>query len=40
MARFKTPEIVVQIDEVPLLPAGKPDRGVLKARAAALGAGP
>ncbi len=40
VARFKTPEIVVPIDEVPLLPAGKPDRGVLKARAAALGAGP
>jgi cyclohexanecarboxylate-CoA ligase len=36
VARFKTPEIVVHIDEVPLLAAGKPDRTALKARAAAL----
>ena len=36
VARFKTPELVVHIDEVPLLAAGKPDRGALKARAAAL----
>jgi cyclohexanecarboxylate-CoA ligase len=33
VARFKTPEIVVPIDAVPLLPAGKPDRTALKARA-------
>jgi acyl-CoA synthetase (AMP-forming)/AMP-acid ligase II len=36
VARFKTPELVVQLDEVPLLAAGKPDRSALKARAAAL----
>ena len=36
VARFKTPELVVQLDEVPLLAAGKPDRTALKARAAAL----
>jgi cyclohexanecarboxylate-CoA ligase len=36
VARFKTPEHVVHIDEVPLLAAGKPDRATLKARAAAL----
>ena len=34
VARFKTPELVVHIDEVPLLAAGKPDRAALKARAA------
>ncbi len=38
MARFKTPEVVVQVDELPLLPAGKPDRAAVKARAATLGA--
>jgi acyl-CoA synthetase (AMP-forming)/AMP-acid ligase II len=36
VARFKTPEVVVHIEEVPLLAAGKPDRAELKARAAAL----
>jgi acyl-CoA synthetase (AMP-forming)/AMP-acid ligase II len=36
VARFKTPELVVQLDEVPLLAAGKPDRTALKARAATL----
>jgi len=36
VARFKTPELVVQLEEVPLLAAGKPDRTALKARAAAL----
>ncbi len=36
MARFKTPEVVVPLRELPLLPAGKPDRAVLKARAAGL----
>jgi len=36
VARFKTPEVVVQLDELPLLPAGKPDRAALKARAVAL----
>jgi cyclohexanecarboxylate-CoA ligase len=37
-ARFKTPEVVVQLDELPLLPAGKPDRAALKAQAATAGA--
>ncbi len=40
MARFKTPEVVVTLDELPLLAAGKPDRARLRARAADLaGAG-
>lgn len=38
--RFKTPELVVQIDEIPTLAAGKPDRAELKRRAAALAARP
>jgi acyl-CoA synthetase (AMP-forming)/AMP-acid ligase II len=36
MARFKTPELVVQLEDLPALPAGKPDRAALKARAATL----
>ena len=36
VARFKTPEVVVQVDQLPLLAAGKPDRAALKARAAGL----
>ncbi len=36
VARFKTPEVVVQVDELPLLAAGKPDRSALRARAASL----
>jgi acyl-CoA synthetase (AMP-forming)/AMP-acid ligase II len=40
VARFKTPELVVRVGEVPLLAAGKPDRSALKARAAALGVTP
>jgi acyl-CoA synthetase (AMP-forming)/AMP-acid ligase II len=36
VARFKTPEVVVHLDEVPLLAAGKPDRTALRDRAAAL----
>ena len=36
VARFKTPEVVVPVDEIPLLAAGKPDRSALKARAATL----
>ena len=28
---FKTPERVVQLDELPLLAAGKPDRAALEA---------
>ena len=35
VARFKTPERVVRVDELPLLSAGKPDRGALRDRAAA-----
>jgi 2,3-dihydroxybenzoate-AMP ligase len=34
VARYKTPERVVQIDELPVLAAGKPDRARLQARAA------
>jgi len=34
VAKFKTPEHVVVVDELPLLAAGKPDRGALRARAA------
>ncbi len=32
VAKFKTPERVVVIDALPLLPTGKPDRAALKAR--------
>jgi cyclohexanecarboxylate-CoA ligase len=40
VARFKTPELVVNVDEIPLLGMGKPDRTALQARAAQLaGAG-
>ena len=34
VARYKTPERVVQLDELPLLPMGKPDRAALTRRAA------
>jgi acyl-CoA synthetase (AMP-forming)/AMP-acid ligase II len=37
VARFKTPERVVQLHELPLLAAGKPDRAVLRVRAARAG---
>ncbi len=36
VARFKTPEYVVHLDEVPVLGVGKPDRTLLKRRAAEL----
>ncbi len=36
IAKFKTPEMVVRLDEVPVLAVGKPDRPALRARAAAL----
>ena len=36
VARFKTPEIVVHLEEIPLLGVGKPDRPALKERAASL----
>jgi non-ribosomal peptide synthetase component E (peptide arylation enzyme) len=34
VTRFKWPEQVVVVDELPLLPAGKPDRAALRARVA------
>ena len=34
VARFKTPERVVVVDALPLLPTGKPDRSALRARVA------
>jgi acyl-CoA synthetase (AMP-forming)/AMP-acid ligase II len=37
VARYKTPERVVQVAELPLLAAGKADRAALRARAAAPG---
>ncbi|MHB8438163.1 MAG: class I adenylate-forming enzyme family protein [Acidimicrobiales bacterium] len=37
VTRFKTPEFVVQVDEIPALAAGKPDRAALRARASSLG---
>ena len=36
VARFKTPEIVVHLEEIPLLGVGKPNRPALKERAASL----
>jgi cyclohexanecarboxylate-CoA ligase len=39
MARFKTPEIVVHLEEIPLLGVGKPDRSLLRRRAAELPVG-
>jgi len=33
VARYKTPEAIVVVDELPLLAAGKPDRAALEARA-------
>jgi cyclohexanecarboxylate-CoA ligase len=36
VARFKTPEVVVHLDEIPLLGVGKPNRPVLRERAAGL----
>ena len=38
VAKFKTPERVVVVDALPLLPTGKPDRTALRARAAGAGA--
>jgi cyclohexanecarboxylate-CoA ligase len=37
VARFKTPELVVHVDEIPLLGIGKPDRPALRARLSTLG---
>ncbi len=36
VAKFKTPEVVVHVDELPLLGVGKPDRALLRERAADL----
>jgi cyclohexanecarboxylate-CoA ligase len=36
VARFKTPEVVVHLEEIPLLGIGKPDRALLRRRAAEL----
>ena len=36
IARFKTPERIVRVDELPLLAAGKADRAALRDRAATL----
>jgi cyclohexanecarboxylate-CoA ligase len=36
ITRFKTPEIVVRLDALPVLAAGKPDRAALRARATEL----
>ena len=36
VTRFKTPELVVRVDALPVLAAGKPDRAALRARAATL----
>ncbi|HEY4928263.1 MAG TPA: AMP-binding protein [Acidimicrobiales bacterium] len=40
VARFKTPEMVFLIEEIPVLGVGKPDRGALRARAAGLAVRP
>lgn len=39
VTRFKTPEMVVQLESLPVLAAGKPDRSALRAMAAELHAG-
>jgi len=36
VARFKTPEYLVHLDEIPVLGVGKPDRPALRRRAEAL----
>jgi cyclohexanecarboxylate-CoA ligase len=36
VTRFKTPEMVMRLDSLPVLAAGKPDRSALRARAAEL----
>lgn len=37
IARFKTPEVVIRLEDLPLLSIGKPDRGELRRMAAELG---
>jgi acyl-CoA synthetase (AMP-forming)/AMP-acid ligase II len=39
VTRFKTPEVVVRVEAIPVLAAGKPDRAALRARAAAMARG-
>jgi cyclohexanecarboxylate-CoA ligase len=39
VARFKTPELVVHLDAIPLLGLGKPDRAALRGQAAATAVG-
>jgi acyl-CoA synthetase (AMP-forming)/AMP-acid ligase II len=39
VTRFKTPEVVVRVDALPVLAAGKPDRAALRARAGAMARG-
>jgi cyclohexanecarboxylate-CoA ligase len=39
VARFKTPELVIHVDEIPLLGIGKPDRATLRDRAAVVARG-
>ncbi len=39
VTRFKTPEVVVKLDAIPVLAAGKPDRAALRARARQLASG-
>ena len=39
VTRFKTPEMVVQLDALPVLAAGKPDRATMRAMAAKLRGG-
>jgi non-ribosomal peptide synthetase component E (peptide arylation enzyme) len=34
VARFKTPEQVIQVDDIPAIGPGKPDRAALRERAA------
>ena len=35
IAKFKTPERVIALDKIPLLPTGKPDRQALRGRLSA-----
>ncbi|HVM65331.1 MAG TPA: class I adenylate-forming enzyme family protein, partial [Acidimicrobiales bacterium] len=39
VTRFKTPEVVVRLDALPVLAAGKPDRAALRARALSMAEG-
>lgn len=39
VTRFKTPELVIRMDAIPVLAAGKPDRSTLRTRAAEIARG-